>query len=84
MKVSVYSLKNILFQEEAQSLNCNTDSGELTILDHHEPLITNIKEGLIKIVDKEGKLRYIQVKEGFIEMRSNNELRCIIEEGKKE
>ena len=84
MKISIYSLKNILFQDEAQSLNCNTDSGELTILDHHEPLITDIKDGLIKILDKDNKTRYIQVKEGFLEMRSNNELRCIIEEGKKE
>ena len=83
MKVSIFSLKNILFQDEAQSLNCNTDTGELTILNHHEPLITNIKEGLIKIVDKNNKTRYIQVKEGFLEMRSNNELKCIIEEGSR-
>lgn len=84
MKVSIFSLKNIIFQDEAQSLNCDTDSGELTILNHHEPLITNIKKGLIKILDKNSKTKYIQVEEGFLEMRSNNELRCIIEEGKKE
>lgn len=80
MKISIYSLKNTLFQNEAKSLNCNTGSGEITVLDHHEPLITNIKEGLIKIVDKNQKLKYIQVKNGFIEIRSTNEIKCIIEE----
>lgn len=78
MKVSIYSLKNILFQDEAQSLNCDTSSGELTILDHHEPLITNIEEGLIKIVDKNQKEKFVQVKSGFLEARSSNEVRCII------
>jgi len=80
MKVSIYSLKNTLFQGEAASLNCKTSSGEITVLDHHEPLITNLEEGLIKIIDKSQKPSYIQVSSGFIEIRSNNEVRCIVEE----
>ncbi|MFA5878258.1 MAG: hypothetical protein WC845_02740 [Candidatus Staskawiczbacteria bacterium] len=80
MKVLIYSLKNTLFQDEAISLSCKTSSGEITVLDHHEPLITNIEMGLIKIIDKNQKSSYIQVSRGFLEIRASNEVRCIIEE----
>jgi len=78
MKVSIYSLKETLFQGEAESLTCETGAGEITILNHHVPLITDIKEGVIKIIDREQKTKYIQVESGFLEIRSNNEVRCII------
>lgn len=80
MQISVYSLKNILFKDQAKSLTCNTSLGEITVLNNHEPLISDIKEGTIKIVDKDEQLKYIQVKEGFIEINSNNEIRCMVEE----
>lgn len=81
MNVSVYSLKNILFKDEAKSVSCMTSFGEITILDNHEPLITDIKVGMIKITDKNGKEKYIQVKSGFVEVRSDKEVRCMVEEG---
>ncbi len=82
MKLSVYSLKNILFQGEAESLNCNTLAGQITVLNNHVPLIAVLKKGVIKIIDKNNKTSYIQVSSGFLEVRSNNEARCIIEEEK--
>lgn len=108
MKLSVYSLKNILFQGEAQLLNCKTVTGEITILDHHEPLITVLKEGILKVVDSGTKIatindevlprnqkettedpairkgeHFFEIKSGFVEVRSNNEVRCIVEEKPK-
>ncbi|MDO8436109.1 MAG: hypothetical protein Q7S82_01820 [bacterium] len=80
MQISVYSLKNTLFKDQAKSLTCNTSLGEITVLNNHEPLISDIKEGVIKIIDKDEKLKYIPVKEGFIEINSNNEIRCMVEE----
>ena len=80
MKLSIYSLKKILFQGEAESLNCNTAMGEITVLDNHVPLIAIIKKGLIKIIDRKKEQKYLQVKEGFLEVRSNSEVRCIVEE----
>lgn len=78
MKLYIYSLKNTLFQGEAESLTCDTTCGQITVLDNHEPLITVLKEGLIKIIDENQKLNYIQVKSGFVEIRNGNEVRCII------
>ncbi len=80
MKLSVYSLKKILFQGEATSLNCNTVMGEITILDNHETFIGVLATGVIKIVDAENKEYFFPVKSGFLEVRPGNEARCIVEE----
>ncbi|MCX6721436.1 MAG: hypothetical protein NT026_02435 [Candidatus Staskawiczbacteria bacterium] len=80
MKLSVYSLKNILFQGEAVSLNCKTTMGEITVLDHHEPLITILAEGQVKVIAKDGKEHLFPIRSGFLEVRPENEARCIVEQ----
>lgn len=80
MKVSLYSLKKILFQGEAQLLNCKTMAGEITILDNHDSLITVLTAGVIRIVDNSKKEHFFPIKSGFLEVRQGNEVRCIIEE----
>ena len=80
MKLSVYSLKKILFQGEARLLNCKTVMGEITVLDNHETLITALSAGVIKIVDKQDKDHFFPIKSGFLEVKEKNEARCIVEE----
>lgn len=80
MKLSIYSLKKVLFQGSAQLLNCKTQLGEITILDNHEPLITVLTKGTAKIVGENGKENYIEIKSGFLEVRGENEVRCIVEQ----
>lgn len=79
MKLSIYSIKNILFQGNAVSLNCKTITGEITVLDNHETLITVLSAGIMKIIDINGKEYFFPIKSGFLEVRGNNEIRCIIE-----
>ncbi len=79
MKLSIYSLKKILFQGEAESINCKTASGEITVLEHHRPLISVLKEGVIKIIDKDKKEHYIPVNSGFLEVKSSN-ARLLVDE----
>jgi len=79
MKLSVYSLKQILFQGQCKSLNCKTITGEITVLDHHEPLITVLSTGVLKVTDKNFKETFFEIKSGFLEVRPNNEVRCIVE-----
>lgn len=80
MKLGVYSLQKVLFQGEASSVTCNTRSGEITILDHHEPLISMLEKGTIKVIDENKKEHYIPVKSGFLEVRDNNQAKILIEE----
>lgn len=86
MKLSVFSLKNILFQGEASLLNCKTVMGEITVLDNHETLITVLSSGVIRIIEKNPsassglKEHFFPVRSGFLEVKSNNEARCIVEQ----
>jgi len=80
MKLSVYSLKNILFQGQASLLNCKTVMGEITVLDNHETLITVLSTGVVKIVDEKKKDIFFPIKSGFLEVKPGNEVRCIVEQ----
>ena len=80
MQVGVYSLQKVLFQGEASSVNIKTAVGEVTILDHHRPLISVLQKGIMKITPKSGEEKYIPVKSGFLEVRSGNEAKFLVEE----
>ena len=80
MKLSVYSLKKVLFQGEASSLNCKTINGEITVLDNHETLITVLSAGVIKVVDENKKEEFFEINSGFLEVKPGNEVRCIVEQ----
>ncbi len=79
MKLSIYSLKKILFAGQALSLNCKTITGEITILDNHETYIGVLTAGVIKVVDVDQKEHFFEIQSGFLEVRQGNEVRCIIQ-----
>lgn len=80
MHVSIYSLKKVLFEDEAIAVNCQTEAGEITILDHHAPLVTVLKPGQIKISNKDKKDFYFETEGGFLEVASKNQAKLIIQE----
>ncbi len=80
MQVGVYSLQKVLYEGEACEVNCATQAGEITILDHHRPLISILTKGVIKIIDKELKAHYIPVSSGFLEVRGGTEAKFLVEE----
>lgn len=80
MKLSIYSLKKVLFQGQASLLNCKTQMGEITVLDNHEPLISVLVAGVAKVVDSESKEHFFEIKSGFLEVKEKSEVRCIVEQ----
>ena len=80
MQLAIYSLKKILFQGSAELVNLKTASGEITVLDHHRPLVSMLAAGTVKIVDNEKKEYYIPVSSGFLEVNSENQTRLIVDE----
>ena len=80
MKLSMYSLKRILFQGNAELLNCKTMAGEITVLDNHEPYIGVMTQGVAKVVDESKKEHFFEVKSGFIQVSKGSEVRCIVEQ----
>lgn len=71
MKLTIAKVDEVLFQGEAQSLSCTGALGDLTILPHHEALVTAIKRGNLKVIDKEGKERNFPTSGGVLEVAHN-------------
>ena len=80
MHISIYSLKKTFFDGEAMSINCQTEAGEITVLDKHAPLIAVLKSGIIRITDKDKKEHFFREKSGFLEVGTKNTGKFIIDE----
>ena len=80
MKLSIYSLKTVLFQGNASLLNCKTIAGEITVLDKHEALITALSAGIIRIIDENKEEKYFQITSGFLEVKPDSDVRVIVEQ----
>ncbi len=79
MKLSIYSLKKIVFQGEAVMLNCKTLAGEITVLDNHETYIGVLKAGVAKVIDAHKAEHFFEINSGFLEVREGNQVRCLID-----
>ena len=80
MQLGVYSLEKVLYHGEAVSVNCKTTTGEITILDHHRPLISILEKGVMKILDKNQKEHYINVSSGFLNVTGESQVKILINE----
>lgn len=80
MRVEIYSLQRILFEGDAESVNCKTARGEVTVLDGHEPLISMLEEGPIKVALADDTEKIFAAKGGFLEVNPSHVVRMLVEE----
>ncbi len=73
MKLSVYTLKETLFEGEAEKIITRTPLGEITVLDTHVPLISTLTGPNVRII-KNGNEEKILVNSGIIEVRPESEV----------
>lgn len=79
MQVRVYSIQNTLFEGEAEKLIANTSLGQITVLNDHLPLISDLKGPEIQIVGKDNSNK-ININSGFIEVKPNSEVVVLVGE----
>ncbi len=80
MLLKIYSLRKVLFEGEAKAVNLKSAMGELTILDHHRPLIALLTKGNLKITEPNDTLREIPVRSGFLEIKPNSLVSILADE----
>lgn len=66
----ISKVNQLLFSGEAYSVNLPGVEGQFTVLPHHEPLISILAKGTIKI-DTAEKRREFDVKKGICEVHKN-------------
>lgn len=64
--VVVASVSDTKFNGEAQSITVPGVEGEMTVLAHHEPLVTTLKAGTVT-VRAGGEVRTFDIEEGVFE-----------------
>jgi len=79
MKLSVKSLKGVEFEGGAVSLNIKTASGEITVLDHHRPLVTLLAKGEAVIKTPGDGEKRVAVDGGFLEVEDTNSVTVLID-----
>lgn len=76
MKVFCGSFADTLYNGDAKSVSLPTVEGRLTILSNHEPMITTLAPGNIKVSSHEGETSF-PVTSGVVEF-SNNRLNILL------
>ena len=74
MQVGIYTIKGTLFQGEAEKVIAKTPMGEIAILKNHIPLVSTLLASVIRLIEKGGVEKTIQVKSGVIEVRPENHI----------
>ncbi|MEK7583539.1 MAG: hypothetical protein AAB483_04030 [Patescibacteria group bacterium] len=78
MQFQAISLKGMQYEGDVKSVNVKTTSGEITVLDHHLPLITVLAKGQLVVKDTTGKETVIHAESGFLEVKEGNSAVALI------
>ncbi len=71
MVLTIVTPERIVFSEEVSQATMMTESGEITVLEHHIPLVTNLKAGEIRY-QKNGQEFALAISGGFAEIKADN------------
>jgi F0F1-type ATP synthase epsilon subunit len=69
MHLSIYSLQETLFEGQVVSVNLPTPLGEMTVLNHHIPLVSIISPGEICCVLPDSTIKTLPFHGGILEVR---------------
>lgn len=67
----IASVGETLFDGAATSATLPTSAGEITVLPHHEPIVTTLKEGKITVRTTVEAPKQLDVVSGVLEMSGN-------------
>jgi len=74
MNIEIINPDKTIFNGEADVVQLPGKDGSFEILNNHAPLISVLRKGKIKIVDKERKEQFFEINGGVIEVLKNKVL----------
>lgn len=81
IELKILTKDGIRFNGNVSSVTVPSLTGEITLLAHHIPLLSGLKEGTLKVKDDTTVVETMQISSGFIRF-INNACVITIEEGK--
>lgn len=71
MHLEIITPEKKIYSGEVNSVNLPGTDGSFGLLENHAPIISTLKEGDIKLVDKSNAEKTFKVNGGVIEMNNN-------------
>lgn len=69
--LSVARVAETLYEGEALSMTAPGEDGVLTVLAHHEALVTPLKHGLLRFETGSGEVTELTIERGILEVSDN-------------
>nr|WP_320038744.1 ATP synthase F1 subunit epsilon [uncultured Bacteroides sp.] len=77
MKLEILSPERTLYKGDVDVVTLPGTLGRFTILQDHAPMISSLKEGIIRIKPYEGEEVELSIKGGFVEVKRNQVSVCV-------
>jgi F-type H+-transporting ATPase subunit epsilon len=74
MTVEIIDPDKTIYKGEADLIQLPGKDGSFEILNNHAPLISVLKQGRVKLVDKSKNTEFFEIKGGVVEVLRNNVL----------
>ncbi len=71
MQLEIISPTETLFSGEIYLIQVPGTKGSFEVLKNHEPIVSSLEAGKIKIITPEGKEKFFDIKDGLIEVKKN-------------
>jgi F-type H+-transporting ATPase subunit epsilon len=81
LKVAVVSVDQKIWSGEAKSLVAKTTEGEIGILAGHEPMLSLLVDGIVRVESLDGSKLEVNISGGFLAVDNNN-VRVLAESAK--
>lgn len=74
LTLDIVTQERRLLTVEVKQVTVETTEGEITVLPDHIPLLSSLKEGLLRYIDKDGQDEVVAIFGGFLELDSSGKL----------
>ena len=71
IKLRIATQEKLVSEKEIDQITIPTESGVITILPDHIPLIATLKPGVLEVIKEKGKETEMVISGGFLEMHGN-------------
>jgi F-type H+-transporting ATPase subunit epsilon len=79
MTLGVYTIEKTLFEGDIKELVVKTETGQITVLPNHIPLISRLVEAPLRIIDSHDQEKIIPIKHGFLEVKPESNVIILVD-----
>lgn len=72
MKLFIHSLEKTLYEGDARVVTLPGESGEVSILDNHTPLVSALKKGTVRVRENENSTKEFPIFSGFAQVNKGH------------